>query len=333
MKSAHIVPRMYQRAFAVDDMVAVHVDGKAECVLMPTRNAGTRSRYYRRRRPDGQAINDIEASLAFVEDKASAPLAQLIAGESMTVERKGTVAQLLGLQMLRGPAFFEQREELLRPLIEGLEANDLRPEGLALVGGDLELARSRILALYVDPTQRFMTMLTSSVKLATLFAHMRWQILRFDGCLLAYSDHPVVVWPMDVTRSAPFARQGLGPLTALEIRVPISPSAAILMTWVDRSDDTHVSLSAEAAAELNAFTVAQADRQWMHSPSSEPEAPKGVFEPISRLVEPLYDRAAMLRSARRARGLEFVERVKNRRHVHDVEVLIDVEPTGLREAS
>ena len=79
-----------------------------------------------------------------------------------------------------------------------------------------------------------MTMLTSSVKLATLFAHMRWQILRFDGCLLAYSDHPVVVWPMDVTRSAPFARQGLGPLTALEIRVPISPSAAILMTWVDR---------------------------------------------------------------------------------------------------
>ena len=103
---------------------------------------------------DGQAINDIEASLAFVEDKASAPLAQLIAGESMTVERKGTVAQLLGLQMLRGPAFFEQREELLRPLIEGLEANDLRPEGLALVGGDLELARSRILALYVDPTQR-----------------------------------------------------------------------------------------------------------------------------------------------------------------------------------
>jgi hypothetical protein len=333
VKSAHIVPRMYQRAFAVDDMVAVHVDGRAECVAMPTRNAGTRSRYYRRKRPDGQPINDIEASLAFVEHMASGPLAQLIAGESMTVERKGAVAQLLGVQMLRGPAFFEQREDLLRPLLQGLEEKDFRPGGLALVCGDLELARSRVLDLYLGPTQRFMTMLTSSVKLATLLAHMRWQILRFEGCLLAYSDHPVVVWPMDVAKSAPFDRQGLGPLTALEIRVSISPSAAILMTWVDRSDDIHVSLGAEAAAELNAFTVAQADRQWMHSLFNEPEVPTGVFEPISRLVEPRYDRAAMSRSARRATAQQFVERVKNRRHIHDVEVLIDVERSRLKEAS
>lgn len=333
VKSAHIIPRMYQRAFAVDDRVAVHVDGGSECVVMPTRNAGTRSRYYRRTRRDGQPIDDIEASLAVVEDRASAPLAQLIAGESMTVERKGTVAQLLAVQMVRGPAFFEQREDLLRPLLQGLEAKEFRPKGLALVGGDLELARRKVLDLYLDPTQRFVTMLTSSVKLATLLAYMRWQILRFEGSVLAYSDHPVVVWPMDMTLSAPFDRQGLGPLTALEIRVPISPSVAILMTWVDRSDDTHVSLGAEAAAELNAFTVAQADRQWMHIPSNEPDVPKGVFEPISRLVEPSYDRAAMLTSARRAAGQRFVERVKNRRHIHDVEVLIDVEPRWLKEAS
>ncbi len=219
VKSAHIVPRMYQRAFAVDAMVAVHVDGDSKCVVMPIRNAGTRSRYYRRWRPDGQPIDDIEASLACVEDKASVPLAELIAGGSMTVERKGAVAQLLGVQMLRGPAFFEQREDLLRPLVQGLEAKDLRAEGLAMVSGDLELARNRVLDLYFDPTRRFMTMLTMSVKLATLLAHMRWQILRFEGSRLAYSDHPVVLWPMDVTESVPFDRQGLGPLTALEIRV------------------------------------------------------------------------------------------------------------------
>lgn len=46
---------------------------------MPTLNVGTRSRYYRRARPDGQPIDDIEASRAYVENKASAPLAQLIA--------------------------------------------------------------------------------------------------------------------------------------------------------------------------------------------------------------------------------------------------------------
>jgi hypothetical protein len=60
-----------------------------------------------------------------------------------------------------------------------------------MVGGDPELARSKVLDLYLDPTQRFMTMLTTSAKLATVLAYMRWQILRSEGSVLAYSDHPV----------------------------------------------------------------------------------------------------------------------------------------------
>src|SRR4051794_10612822 len=103
-----------------------------------------------------------------------------------------------------------------------------------------------------------------------------------------------------VVRSAPFGRQGLAPLSALEVRVPIAPDAAVLMTWVDRADETYVPLGPRAAAELNAMTAGQADRQWMHRPCSEPDVPTGLFAPISRLVEPAYDRAAALRSARRA---------------------------------
>jgi hypothetical protein len=333
VKAAHIVPRMYQRAFAVDDQVAVHVDGDTTCVLMPTLKAATRARYYRRIRPSGESIDDVEASLAFVEDKATRPLADLIAGEPMTPERKGGVAQLVGLQMLRGPAFFEQREEFLRPILEGLEKKDFRPRGLAAVGGDVELARKRTVEAYLDPTQRFITMLTTAVKMATVLALMRWQVVRFDGPLLAYSDHPVVLWPLEAARSAPFARQGLAPLVALEVRMPISPDAAIVMTWVDRSDETHVSLGPRAAAELNAFTVGQAARQWMHQPGSEPDVATGVFAPASRLLEPAYDRATALRSVRRVTAQQFIERVKNRRHVHDVEVIVDIDAGGLGLAS
>lgn len=324
VKSSHIVPRMYQRPWAIDDRVAVHVDGANACVLVSTRKSGTRSRYYQRTRPSGEKIDDIEASLAYVEDKATEPLTDLIAGKPITAEHKGGVAQLLGLQMLRGPAFFEQREELLAPILEDLRPADFKHRALAAAGGDVANVRRELMNAYLDPTQRFLTMLTTAVKMATVLSHMRWQILRFAAPVLAYSDHPVVLWPLDVRRTAPFSRQGLGPLSTLEIRVPIAPDAAILMTWVDRSDEANVPLGPLAAGELNAFTVGQADRQWMHRPGADPPLSSGILAPVSRLAEPSYDRGVALRSARRATAARFLERVKDRRHVRDVEVLVDL---------
>jgi hypothetical protein len=36
-----------------------------------------------------------------------------------------------------------------------------------------------------------------------------------------------------------------------------------------------------AAAELNAFTATQAEKEWMHRPSSEPEVADDVFSALS----------------------------------------------------
>lgn len=325
VKAAHIVPRVYQRAWAIDGQVAVHIDGNQHCVTMPIRRAGTRTRYYQRTRPSGEKIDDIEASLAYVEDKVTEPLADLIKAKPITFQRKGAVAQLLGVQMLRGPAFFEQREELLRPILDALQPDDFKREALTAAGGDLVVARRQLASTYLGSTWRFMTMLQRSMKMATLLAHMRWQIVRFPDAELVYSDHPVVVWPLDTTRSAPFERQGLAPLGALEIRVPISPWAAIVMTWSDRSDDGNVPLWSSTAVELNAFTVAQADRQWMHQPGAEPGVGTGTFAPISRLVDPSYNRAAAMASRRRASAEAFLRRTKSRRYVHDIEIIVDVD--------
>jgi hypothetical protein len=321
---------MFQRPWALDDQVAVHVDGKRDCFLMSTRNAGTRARYYRRVRPNGQSTDDIEASLSVLEDVAREPLGELIVGEPLTAHRKGTVAQLLGLQILRGPAFLEQRQELIVPTLQALQAKDFKPSGL---DGDVEKARQKVIAAYLDPTARFMMMLTTSMKVATVLGYMRWHVVRFDGPLLAYSDHPVVLWPMSLATTAPFKRQGLAPMAALEIRVPIAPNVAIVMNWIDRTDEAQCCLPPTAAAELNAFTVAQADRQWMHQPGSEPEVATGTFSPISRVIDPTYGGATMLLSTRRATAERFLERVTKRQHVHDVEVIVDVDLPGARSAA
>jgi Protein of unknown function (DUF4238) len=323
VNKAHIVPRMYQRVFALDDKVAVHADDSPDCVTMSTRTAGTRPRYYRRVRPDGQEIDDVEASLAYVEDKAAQPLRELIAGEPLTAERKGVVAQFIAVQMFRGPAFFEQREELIVPMLEGLGAGDFKPKVLAAAGGDVEVARAELIDKQLEPTPRFLTMLTKPKKVASILGCMRWHLLRFDGPVLAYSDHPVVLWPMDVARSGPFERQGLRPLSAFEIRLPIAPDVAILMNWVDRSDRVGDRLDNAAAAEINAFTVAQADRQWMHQPGREPEISRGTFSPISRLLEPAYDPSTMLRSARRRAANNFLDSVSDREHVDEIIVFVD----------
>jgi hypothetical protein len=315
---------MYQRAWANDQRkVAVHAQGEP-CRERSTKRVGTRGPYYRRWRPSGTQIDDIEKSLSVIEDKAALPLRELIAGRELEPERKGIVAQFLAVQMMRGPAFFAQREEILRPTLEGLQVEHFTPQGLAMADGDIDVARKKVIAAYLDPTERFLTMLTYAIKIASVLGLMRWQILRFPPSALAYSDHPVVLWPLKIPVSRPFQRQQLGPLETLEIRVPIGPDTAILMNWLDLSDEVNIHAPAIAAAELNAFTISQAESEWMHTSGAEPPVATGTFRPLTRLIDPSYSEQTVRRSARHARAAQFVEKARDRRFVNDVEVLVEV---------
>jgi uncharacterized protein DUF4238 len=335
VNNGHIVPRTFQKAWEVEGrQVAVHRVGSQACRLTSTKVAGARGPYYRRTRPQDTEIDDIEASLAYVENKATPALRQIVAGEPITVERKGALAQLFGLQMMRGPAFFAKHEEVHRSVLEGAKASDLKPRHLAAVGGDIELARRQVIDALIGPTNRFVAMLSYGAKVAGILSLMRWHVLRFDEPLLAYSDHPVVLWPMNVERTRPFRRQGLGPLTMLEIRVPIGPDVAILMNWIDRSDEVGIPMKRRAAGEINAFTVGQADKEWMHKPGCEPEIPDDVFLPLSRLVDFSYDRAVAERSVRRAYASDSQQRASKRQWVNELDVVVEIGSLpGLRAAA
>ena len=320
VKQAHIVPKAYQANFAVNDQVALHVNGR--CIPANIKDLGTRGPYYRRTRKDGTTIDDIDASLSFVETAVRPVFAELLAGQSLTVERKGTLAQFFGVQVVRGPAFFEQRAEFIDRIVAALEPHQMRRAALAAAGGDPEVVRRRVRELYRSDTHQFVTMLTSSFKVAAVLGSMRWQLLRFTDPVLAYSDHPVVIWPAELTQSAPFARQHLAPLDAVEVRVPVSAQLALLMTWADEPDPLQtVAADGRFAGELNAFTIAQADRQWMHRLGAEPPIAAGTFAPLSRAFESGYAAPSLESSRRRAQATRYLHRVRRKTYLNEIEIV------------
>lgn len=325
VNEGHIVPRMYQAAWEDEQRrVAVHrvPENGVGCRARSTKRVTTRGAYYRRTRPDGQQSDDVEDSLRRLEDKATEPLRSLVDGGEMGEEAKGTLAQLFSVQMFRGPAFFSHREELVRPRLETAGAEDFTRYGLAAAGGDLEVVREKAIGAYLDPTKRFVTMMAYAVKAASVLGLMRWQILRFEQPVLAYSDHPVVLWPNGMRTARPFAKQGIGALQALEIRVPISSEAAILMNWIDRDDVGAMAVPVEAASELNAFTVSQAEKEWMHKLGSEPDMAEGNCEPLSRFIDPAYDAREARQSLRHGLASQHIDRVRGKEFVNEVEVLV-----------
>ena len=166
-------------------------------------------------------------------------------------------------------------------------------------------------------------MLTRSQKLSWVLGGMRWQVLRFPGPIVAYCDQPVVVWPLGVERiDARPTQPTLGPLNALEIRVPLAPDLLLLMTWED-ADDLATPLPAPSsfAADTNSLVIAQADKQWMHQPGAEPPISTSTLTPISRAVNPLYGPAQATPSIRRATVVKELDRVLDRTWLNTVKII------------
>jgi hypothetical protein len=324
VKQGHIVPKTYQLNFAVDEHVAVHVPGRHDCVRLHVQNAGTRSRFYRRTRPDGTPIDDVEASLDVLEGVAGPVLKEVAGGAPLSVERKGVLTQFLGMQMLRGPAFFtKQRLDTERFIGQSLTKEHLKPALVAQTGGDMELARQKVIEMFQHATQTTLSMLTLSLKVSAVVGSMRWQLLRFAEPVVAYSDQSVVLWPLSVTQfTSPPTAPTFGPLQALEVRVPLSPHLVLLATWADEPDVVNAVDAAEPyAAETNALVIAQADKQWMHRLGAEPPVAVGPIRPLSRAFEDRYTAATVQASQRRAATARYLDRMSKRRFIDDIEVV------------
>jgi hypothetical protein len=275
VKNAHIVPRTYLKNFAVKDAVMLSVDEKPPIGPVSIDNAAIRRRFYRRFRPDGTPIYDVEWSLS---------------------ELEGAIAPLL-------PRFKEAWPlpciEIKAALAEFFAFNDTEDN---LLGETEWLTRMMLIAN----------------RLITAFGSMRWHLIEFEEPLLVISDHPVVAWPIDSPYRRPGATPaGLGVRNFLEVRAPISPTLGLMMTWQEPPDYAQtIQGSEEIAANLNAFTIANADRQWMHKPGSPVPAANGYLDPVSKELINGYDAAEAKRSEVREQVTELLER-KQGQDIHE----------------
>lgn len=87
------------------------------------------------------------------------------------------------------------------------------------------------------------------------------------------------------------------------------------MTWLDQNDAATPRLRGARyhASHLNAFTVANADREWFHLPDTNPPvAPGGRLLPLSPQLLTGYGPHTVERSARRAQASDWLERTKGK---------------------
>ena len=116
-------------------------------------------------------------------------------------------------------------------------------------------------------------MLETIPKTASLVASMHWTLLDFEGQLLATGDQPVTAVPLlgDNDRAEVAPMPSTGYVATTELRIALSPSRALLLTWMNDEDPERPLQCHDAVAvELNRAVVAQADREWFHHPEPAP---------------------------------------------------------------
>jgi hypothetical protein len=272
-------------------------------VVMFDDKVGWRKREYERTRPkSGERISDVEWSLSHIEDKAPAILRSIRELWPLEAEKKAVLAELIGYQVVRGPRWTEWHNRYVETQVA--EYKQL----LDLTGEESEALTQHL----QSDTTRLVKMLDLGVRLASIAGCMHWSLLEFEEPNLATSDHPVDVWPVNASSRKPEVSTSDGMLNAFEIRFPIIPTTALLMSWVDDHDAAStLDCARHHAAHLNAFTIANTDREWFHLPDTNPPVAKDHrFLPLSAELIPDYGAHQVHASLRRTEVTNWLESTK-----------------------
>jgi hypothetical protein len=300
---SHIVPEHYLENFAIGGMIAMRLVGWPTSKSVSTRDAAVRKAFYSRTRPDGSRIDDVEWSLAQLEGVTAELLRNVAAAWPPERDTKSKLAELFAYQLIRGPQWKDWHEDFTRRFTANYQRDEAQSAEDHVA---IEVAGQHLLT----DTPRLTRMLSLGTKITAILASMHWTLLEFDRPWVVTSDHPVVMWPFYERARAPQpTSMNAGVLETLEVRVPISPQQAILMTCSDDPDDEspYVRGRRDHAANLNAFTIAQADPQWFHQPGASTPAACGRLLPLSTQLFHGYTAAAASSSRRRDRTSAIVQ--------------------------
>jgi hypothetical protein len=240
--------------------------------------------------------------------------------------RRGTaewfaVVKFLGLHVVRTPQF---RRDIVARSEHYLRVN--RDDHLATFGTAYPKFLERVRSdFYIADI-----MVSNIPKLATLLGSAHWTMLTTTDPILGTSDQPVVPVPImgQAAAAAITATPADGFALTTEYRIAISPTRALLLTWLDDADNIRdtAAIGHRDACALNWSAAAQADAESFHHPDgSMPTVCPPYAAPDSYVlapsVHPGYDDAAALRSKRRSGAVERVEDMIENQIANRIETL------------
>jgi hypothetical protein len=319
-QDSHLVPRAYLRAWTDDRGAAcVHPvkpppGAPADATPQPQEQGvagiAVRELLLAGERPDGETFHDVDWSVAQDEDAIAPVLRRIRELWPLSRENKAAVAELIALQVVRGPREFARLDAIVEAELEVFAQFTDHPPGDGVVDGRLtEEALQQLREDMTGSTHRMTRMLKHARMGTSIIGSMQWSLVEFDEPVLATSDHPVHLWPLDQRSLRPQATATPGFRETLEVKWPLAPSLALLATWQDVGDDPEPLTGTEPlAASLNTCVIAQAEEQWLHRPDVRPprRQPSELLNPWSRHLFAAYNERAANRSARRQQVAEIL---------------------------
>lgn len=247
----HLLPQFYLRSFT-DERGQVRIIDRATGheFTTGTTNVFVERDYYTVSSVDAEDDPQlIEGLYAQIEGVAAPVFERLRAGDfPLGAPERSEFASFMALQVSRGRMFRRWMEELtnqtgrmmLRMAAEAppdyweakhaeWEANPERPEPPPpLTDQQREMLREGT-SFEIKPSREHVIEMSFAAleEMTFVLMAMTWRLLVFDEHCLFSSEHPLSYWrepsPMDRTH-------GIGPATADEVRLPISPTRALVLT-------------------------------------------------------------------------------------------------------
>jgi len=320
-KHSHVVALAYLRAWADDrNVTCVHpvqpppdapADAAPQAKEKSVADIAVRELFLAWERPDGETFHDVDWALDQGENTIAPVLRRIRELWPLSPENKAAVAELLALQVVRGPREFARLDAIVEAELEVFAQFTDHPPGDGVIDGRLtETALQQLREDMTGSTHRMTRMLKHARMGTSIVGSMHWSLVEFDEPILATSDHPVHLWPLAQRSLRPQATATPGFRETLEVKWPLGPSLALLATWQDIGDNPEpLRGSAPLAASLNTCAIAQAEEQWLHRPNTSPprRQPTELLNPWSRYLFTAYNARAAGRSARRHQVAELLK--------------------------
>ena len=186
-----------------------------------------------------------------IDDGFSRAIEALLRGEFGAVSVMD-LATAVGFQFARGPEVKAQLEHIATEVARAKEKFSSLFQG---EGVD----EAALASIVEKPAQNeWVTSLLSSIaRMAAVFGGMRWHFVYFPEPMLVTSDSPISFWRRE---SLDRGNIGLGLMSVDEVRLPLAPTLALVMSW-ESGQTQAVTGDAAMARELNIGTCEFAMRQ------------------------------------------------------------------------